>query len=446
MQAFQGTDEFFPAGIAPRLFHALAEQQHRTVGPDLQHRMFAAELLAFAQLSQGGAPGPRPVAGHERISQEHPPGKPAGHLHQVPRHLVGGSEQIGHLARGLQTRGQAAEPATAAHVEHRARAQRQLVLRRLVGLQAHFLPGVVQQVLGQFLGCQPLARLVRVGDQRRTLQHAQTGGGVVGQGNHLFAQPRQRFENLPAGLGRALQRQRPDQGHAGLFQAWGQFGIQCRHQRCDQGEHLFLFDQLVERMLGADTVGTGIEDGQAQLPAMNPARFVDPRHAAPQHRRHRGALLAQHASARQQGAQVQAVGAQARIALISQALEVGRQVALIAHRQDEPRHRRIQPVVARVTPLLDRTGHSALGVGWVGTSVDLLLAVGAGQPRPAQVRRAHPAFRAPQAIAAVAVGARQAGGRQQHARRPDPGHDRLTAGRYTFAVQPLARAFAGRQR
>ncbi|MNW01126.1 hypothetical protein D3C71_1967180 [compost metagenome] len=70
----------------------------------------------------------------------------------------------------------------------------------------------------------------------------------------------------------------------------------------------------------------------------------------------------------------------------------------------------------------------------------------AGQSRPTQVRRSHPALRAPQAIFAMTIGTRQAGGRQHHVRGADPGHDRLAAGRHTFAVQTLAGTFAETQR
>ncbi|MNF76026.1 hypothetical protein D3C84_581230 [compost metagenome] len=400
----------------------------------------------FAQLGQGQAPGQGPVAGHERIGQEHPPGKSAGHLRQIARHLVRGGEQVRHLPRRLQALGQSAEAAACAQVKHRARAQGQVVPARVVGLQAHLLPGAPLQVPAEFLRRQPLAGFVRIGDQRRPLKHPQAGTGVIGQGDQLLAKPRQWFEYLRTGVGRALQGQRPDQRNAGPFQVHGEVHVQCRRQRGDQGEHLFFIDQLVQRLFGTGAIGTGVEYGQAQLPAVNAPRLVDTRHAALEHRRHRDALLAQWPGARQQRAQVQTVGGQARIAVFGQAFEVRREIALIVHRQHESWHRWIEPVIAGVAPLLHRLRQGAVAVGRVTAAVDVLLAMVAGQPRPIQVRWAHPAFRASEAVVAMTFGARQAGGRQQHVRCTDPDHDRLAAGRYTFAVQALAGTFAEVQR
>ncbi|CAI8742878.1 hypothetical protein EMIT0P294_140013 [Pseudomonas sp. IT-P294] len=446
VQAFQGIDQLLAAGVAPGLLHAFTQQQHRTVGADLQHRVLTAEPLVFAQLRQRQASGQRPVTGHERICQKHPSGKITGHLKQISSDLIRRREQVRHLPRRLQALGQLTETAAAAQVEHRARAQRQFVLRGVVGLQPHLLPGVVLQVLIEGLRRQALARLVRVGDQRRPLQHAQTAGGVVGQGEQLLAQARQRFENLPTGLGRALQRERSDQWNPGAFQTLDQFRVERRRQWRNQGEHLFLPDQALQRLLGTGTIGPWVEDGQAQLPAMNPPRLIDPCHASPEHRRHRGALFTQRPLARQQGTQVQAVGAQAGIAVIGHTLEVSHEVALIIHRQHEPRHGRVQSIVGRVTPLLDGTGQCTLGVGRVIAAIDLLLTVTAGKTRPTDVRWPDPALGPPLTVGAMTIGARQAGGGQQHIRRTDPGHDRLTARRHPFAVQPFTGAFAGAQR
>jgi len=71
---------------------------------------------------------------------------------------------------------------------------------------------VTLQVLPQRLGGLRLSRVVGIGDQRRPLQHFQAGGGVVGQGDQLLAQSRQRFKDLRTGLHRTHQGQRPDQG------------------------------------------------------------------------------------------------------------------------------------------------------------------------------------------------------------------------------------------
>ncbi|MNE98801.1 hypothetical protein D3C80_1973730 [compost metagenome] len=91
--------------------------------------MLATQFLALAQLDQRLTPGQGPVTGHERVSQENPPGKIAGHLQQVSGDLIRGGKQVGHLPRRLQAFSQATETAAAAQVEHRARAQRQFVLR-----------------------------------------------------------------------------------------------------------------------------------------------------------------------------------------------------------------------------------------------------------------------------------------------------------------------------
>ncbi|MNE26980.1 hypothetical protein D3C80_1203700 [compost metagenome] len=162
--------------------------------------MLAAQAGALAQLDQRCPARRGPVFGDEGIGQEHPFAERMRHLQHLARYLGRGGEQIRRLPGKLQARSQAHEATGLAEVERRLGALQGVDIVAIVDDLANLGPTLGAQAVGKALREAGLGRVGRVHDHGLAPLQLQGVGAIDGQRQHLLAQARQGFEDLPTGL------------------------------------------------------------------------------------------------------------------------------------------------------------------------------------------------------------------------------------------------------